>query len=309
MKTPARSSKDLGAWASRAGELAREFAQAKPFPHLVLDGFLEESFARELLESFPPYDDARFRNAHGDRGKAERPEVRELGPAYRRLDDLISSRPFLGLMEELSGQRDLVHDPYYFGGGTHENLADMELHPHVDFIVHPNKQLYRRLNLLLYLNPVWEKAWGGALELHDDPWTGAPPAKSIEPLFNRCVLFATSGHSWHGFQRLNLPAGKSRRSFALYLYTKKPAPDSAGIPTDLTVFVPKPLSDRFGPGYTLDRADSLEIQRAVIERDRLLKHLYNRSIGLARRLDIAEENLANLLAAFEGLKKKGESAS
>ena len=107
---------------------------------------------------------------------------------------------------EISGIPDLLYDPDYLGGGTHENLAGQDLDPHVDFNLHPRFGWYRRLNLLVYLNPEWDENWGGCLELHRDPHLppAQDPVKRVLPLMNRAVLFETSERSWHGFEAVAL---------------------------------------------------------------------------------------------------------
>ena len=35
---------------------------------------------------------------------------------------------------------------------------------HVDFNWHKKLKLYRRLNLLIYVNPIWEEEWCGHLK-------------------------------------------------------------------------------------------------------------------------------------------------
>lgn len=270
-------------------KLSQEFLRARPFPHLVIDSFLEPSFCRSLVEQFPAYDDARFRNEHGHRGKAHHENVRALGPSFRTLDDCIQSRDFLDFISVVTGIPKLIADPDYYGGGAHENLEDMELDPHVDFTLHPKTGLYRRINLLLYLNLQWELSWGGGLELHVNPWLPpkSNPIVTISPLFNRCVLFETSDHSWHGFETIRLPPGRqamSRRSFALYLYSKEPGANAPVIPADLTVFVDRPLPERFRAGYALTAQDEALLQRLIIRRDWKLKYLYDRAIALFNQL-------------------------
>ena len=88
---------------------------------------------------------------------------------------------------------------------------------HADFNVHPRLRLYRRLNLLVYLNKDWQQEWGGALELWDRG--GQRWVRAIQPAFNRAVLFDTSNFSYHGHPHpLACPPERSRKSVALYYY-------------------------------------------------------------------------------------------
>ena len=276
--------------------IAERFRTAKPFKHAVIDGFLDPDFCRALVAEYPPYDPEKFRNEHGHLGKAYHQNVRELGPSYRRLDDLGKSPEFLRFVSGVTGIPDLLHDPGYEGGGTHENLEDMELDPHVDFTVHKTTGLYRRVNLLLYLNSEWDEAWGGSLELHVDPWQSGDknPIKLVAPAFNRCVLFETSDHSWHGFQRIRLPEdkkGTTRRSFAFYLYTRDLPSGFPKIPGDLTVFVDRPLPPEFRPGRRLTEADVDLLKHLIVRRDWKLRNLYERAIALYNEWDSSQAQL------------------
>ncbi len=270
----------------RRRALARSFASARPFKHVVIDDFFAPGFCRRLAKDFPKYDRARFLNEHGDPGKAHHEALRRLGPAFRALDDALRSPAFIGLIEDISGIDGLLFDPSYFGGGTHENLDDMELFPHVDFNCRGG--LHRRLNLLIYLNPVWRAEWGGSLQLHENAWPARRDdrVKTVAPLMNRCVMFETTDRSWHGFERLRLPPGErvSRRSIALYLYSKSPAAGVAPIPPDLTMFVDRPLPERFKQaGRALSAEDARELERLVVERDRRIEYLYGRALDWYRR--------------------------
>ena len=78
--------------------------------------------------------------------------------------------------------------------------------------------VYRRLNLLIYLNKDWHPAWGGSLELWDTG--GKARIKQIQPVFNRAVLFDTSNFSYHGHpEPVKCPPDRSRKSLALYYYS------------------------------------------------------------------------------------------
>jgi hypothetical protein len=262
-------------------ELQEEFQSGQPFRYLAIDNFLELEFCGQLIREFPAFDPNRARNELGEVGrKAVFTELTRLGAAYARLDGLLRSEEFLAWTGQITGIANLLYDPQYVGGGTHENLDGQDLDPHVDFNYHPASGLHRRLNLIIYLNPEWEECWGGSLELHRNPWL--PPeenlVRAIVPLANRAVLFETTEHSWHGFPRITLPGDKkhlSRRSVAVYYYSKdRPAKETA--PSHGTVYVPRPLPQHVREGYTLTAADLHEIELLMARRDRQIQYLYER---------------------------------
>ena len=193
---------------------SRRFAEASPFPHIVIDDFFATPFADRLIDAFPPFERGNAVGDDGARGgKSTFEPIARLGGAYAELDTLIQSSDWLALLTRITGIAKLLYDPYYLGGGTHENRSGQGLDPHVDFNFHPSERWHRRLNLIVYLNRAWDASWGGSLELHRDPAGDREAPVSIVPAFNRCVIFETSERSWHGFDRLALPAesGVSRK--------------------------------------------------------------------------------------------------
>jgi len=260
-------------------ELARSFREAQPFRHVAIDNFLAPEFCRAICEQFPECFDAHALNENGTVGlKATREKVRTLGQAYKDMDDLVRSADFLQLIGKITGIDDLRYDPYYFGGGTHENRVGQDLDPHIDFNYHPVTSQHRRLNLIIYLNDHWEDAWGGSLQLHRDPYKerGEDEIVTLTPLMNRCVIFETTECSWHGFERIDLPASqkhRSRKSFAIYYYTETRPEQETG-DEHSTVYVERHLPDRFQPGVELSQQDVEEIKRLLNRRDQHLKRLY-----------------------------------
>ena len=270
--------------------LQASFAAALPFRHLVMDEFLDPAYCQELIQQFPAFDPKQALNEFGETGrKAVFQQLPQLGPAYQRLDRMLRSREFLAFLGEITGIPKLLYDPDYVGGGTHENLEGQELDPHVDFNYHPRTKLHRRLNLILFLNPEWEPQWGGALELHRNPWLppGENEIKAIVPAANRCVLFETSECSWHGFSRIRLPPEKqqlSRRSIAVYFYTRA-RPPAETAPDHSTVYVQRPLPAHIKAGHSLSEDDMREIADLLARRDQQLRFLYQRELKFSALLD------------------------
>ena len=56
---------------------------------------------------------------------------------------------------------------------------------HTDFPFHSALRLWRRVNVLLYLNDGWDSAWSGDLQLWDANLTRCH--KYLSPVFNRMV--------------------------------------------------------------------------------------------------------------------------
>lgn len=273
---------------------AASFARRDPFRHVVIDDFLDADYARRLLREFPPFERGNARNEAGELGgKSTVERIRDLGAPYAALDDLIQTRGFLDLVSRLTGIPDLLYDPFYFGGGTHENRAGQDLDPHVDFNRHPIEHWHRRLNLIVYLNPDWKDSWGGLLELHSDPRAADDRVSLIAPLFNRCVIFETTEWSWHGFSRIAVPIDqgqRTRKSIALYFYTReRPRDELAG--THSTVYVDRPLPERFQVGKTIDATDLDELRVLLARRDQHNQRLYRDLADLGKQLESAKTAL------------------
>lgn len=273
---------------------AAAFARREPFRHVVIDDFLEAGYAARLLADFPPFDRGNARNESGELGgKSTVERIRGLSPAYAALDDLIQGPPFLGLVSRITGIPDLLYDPFYFGGGTHENREGQDLDPHVDFNRHPVERWHRRLNLIVYLNREWRDDWGGSLELHSDPRSADDRVTLVTPLYNRCVIFETTEWSWHGFGRIALPPERrdlTRKSIALYFYTRqRPAEESAD--THSTIYVDRPLPQHLRAGTTLTEADVEALRTLLARRDQHNQRLYRDIAGLTRQLEQSQAAL------------------
>ncbi len=273
---------------SRLTQYRSAFLAAQPFPHVVIENFLRADVAAALLAEFPAFERGNSVGDDGARGGKSTVEgVRGLGAGYRRLDDAIKDGAFLRLLGEITGIDNLLYDPWYLGGGTHENRHGMSLDAHVDFNHHPSERWHRRLNLIVYLNPEWDADWGGELELFRDPQVDRVAERRIVPQFNRCVIFETSERSWHAFSRITLPETRStltRRSLALYFYTKeRPVEETA--PRHTTLYVNRQLPERFVEGSILSAADLDEIRQLLHARDAHIRMLYAENTDLRAAQD------------------------
>ena len=176
----------------------QQMASAPGFPHFCIDRFLEPDFAKAVHDAFPSYKDAE-RLGHSFAGlnekrKTQITDVTLFPPPIRRLHELLASDAFVERMSAVSGIPNLVADPQLVGGGIHETNHGGRLDVHVDFNVNENSGLFRRLNVLVYLNLDWADDYGGMLDLWDVDVRHC--VRRIVPTFNRAAGFATSSTSW-----------------------------------------------------------------------------------------------------------------
>lgn len=219
-------------------ELATKIKNAKknncyntePFKHLVIDDFLPSELAEICLKNFPnPDSDEACWDISNDKDieikyrstwKSEFDIPEGIVDAVR----LLNSSVFMLSIAEIFGIHKLIPDPYFSGGGLNITKPDGLLDVHVDGNYHDATGLNRRMNAILYLNPGWQKDWGGEFGIYDD--NGENCIKKVAPLFNRLVVFDTHDKSFHGLPNpLNFPEGQCRRSIILYYYTVAPRED------------------------------------------------------------------------------------
>jgi Rps23 Pro-64 3,4-dihydroxylase Tpa1-like proline 4-hydroxylase len=203
----------------RGSELAEVYQNNSPFPHIVIDDFLPPDILEMCLAQFPSQlsgEDVQF-NRDQERYKSQfHPDT--LAPPLRALFYSFNSKPFIRVLENISGIKGLIPDPYFLGAGFHEIGQGGHLSVHVDFNHHKPMNLERRINLLIYLNKDWRPEYGGQLELWNTDMTERK--QSIVPMFNRCAMFSTTETSYHGNpEPINHPLGVTRKSIALYYYT------------------------------------------------------------------------------------------
>jgi len=203
----------------KGADLHAQYQDAQPFPHIVIDDFLPAGILETCLREFPK--DVGSEGIAYDRAQ-ERAKFQfmpdTLEPNLRSIFYAFNSLPFIRVLENITGIKGLVPDPYFFGAGFHEIRQGGHLSIHADFNHHKPMNLERRINVLIYLNKDWKDEYGGQLELWDTKMTRC--FQSILPTFNRCVIFNTTGESNHGNPHpINHPDGISRKSIALYYYT------------------------------------------------------------------------------------------
>ncbi len=241
---------DYARLGARLGSVAPGYLSAEPYPHAVLDDFLDPTVARRVMHEFPPIDPAIWINyTHVNERKYGRSDRARFPPTIGRLIDELNSAPFLHWLERLTGISALLADPTLEGGGLHQSARGGHLNVHADFTGHPHRATWRRrVNVLLYLNEGWDDAYGGHLEL----WSRdmARCVRKVAPMFNRALIFNTDGDAYHGHpEPMTCPEGVTRKSLALYYFTAEGQPFAVRS----TEYRPRPGDGLRGVAIYLDK--------------------------------------------------------
>jgi Rps23 Pro-64 3,4-dihydroxylase Tpa1-like proline 4-hydroxylase len=220
--------------------LRASYIDQKPFPHIILDGFLSNVLLDIALDEIKGYTfwshDEESQKSKVQINKYFSPSsnqktladslnnIRKEMPLTFKILQYLSSEEAINFISKLTGIENLEADKTWLGGGVHKVTNGGKLAVHADFNKNWITGLYRRVNLLLYLNKDWQNSYGGDLEL----WSSDLQVchKKVAPIFNRAIIFTTARDSYHGHPTpMILPEDTARYSIALYYFTKEPPPN------------------------------------------------------------------------------------
>lgn len=209
---------------------AAAYAAAKPFPHAVIDGLFPDLVIRALMSEIQERPSTGYRcykNPALEFNKCEESKTERMGPHTVAYLSFVRSSGFIEALEALSGFGNPL-DPRYgkltssglHGAGIHVTGDKGKLQVHADFNIGKNNS-QRRLNTFIYLNPDWDDAYNGHLQLWNREMTRC--VQNIRPSLNRFVVFTCTDWSFHGHpEPMALPPGRARRSIAVYYYAQGP---------------------------------------------------------------------------------------
>ncbi len=263
--TDTKASRALGT------QYAERYQSAEPYHHICIDNFLPTPVIDQVIAELDQLPEAErsFSRAQENLKSSFIPE--RLPGFTKNLFYAFNSRPFILFLEEMTGIKGLIPDPYYTGAGIHKTQNGGHLDIHADFNLHKQMRVERRLNVLIYLNRDWQEEWGGCFEIWDKEMTRQ--MAKFTPTYNRMVCFSTGSDTFHGNpEPVNHPQGEPRQSIALYYYT---ATWDDTRKEHTTLFKPRP--------GTKDQADRLIARRAFMQ-DILPPALYRRIAGKLHRI-------------------------
>lgn len=261
--------------------LRARYRSATPFPHIVVDDFLDPDVAALAMKEFPPLDRDSWNNyVHANERKFSHTDPTEWGLTLQRILADLNSERFARFVAQLTGFDTLIADHSLEGGGLHQSSAGGFLNIHADFTVHPHHPKWRRrANLLLYLNDEWKPEYGGNLELWSTDMRHCEA--SIAPIGNRVVIFTTDVDSYHGHpEPMTCPPDVGRRSLALYYFSVEDDP------------IVRSTDYRARPGDGL--------RSLLIYGDKQLLRAYD---WLKRRTGLSDQSASRLLRHMERLRR------
>lgn len=211
---------DILAVPSDIERLRERYRSARPFPHVIVDNLFAPHFLDRLIAEAPAPDAEQwqtFEQENLERTYRMRSAM-DVGSAGSEMVALMHSAAFLYLLSEITGVWQLLPDPYLQGAGHAMMRRGDFFKVHADRNVAYDTGLMRRLAVIVFLNRDWRPEYRGQLELWEH--SGERCEVSIEPAFNRTVIFEVADPNYHGVpQPLECPTDRMRRSFLIYYHT------------------------------------------------------------------------------------------
>ena len=207
--------KYFGDWTKDVSALNTLFLNAKPFEHVVIDNFLETSYAEKISEIFPVVNSDWHEYKNPIEVKYTYDNVNELDKDTKDFFYYLSTPELTNIMRDITSIRNLEYDEYLHGAGLHKHPRYGRLNIHLDYEKHPISGKERRLNVILFISKDWDPLWNGANELWDKDVTKCITKTHVK--FNRAIIFKTNDISWHGLpDKIMCPDDVFRNSLAYY---------------------------------------------------------------------------------------------
>ena len=205
----------FGNWVNNIDLFKNNFLNGSPFEHVVIDNFLDETYANELYDLFPEKFDDWYKYENPIEVKFTYDNVDELDKKMKNYFYYLSSDKIVDIFRKITNINDLTYDEYLHGAGLHCHPRYGKLNIHLDYEKHPITGKERRLNIIYFLSKDWKNEWNGQNELWDKQANKCVAKTDIK--FNRAIIFKTNDISWHGLpEKILCPEDQYRKSLAFY---------------------------------------------------------------------------------------------
>jgi len=221
-----------------------QFQEIKPFPYLVVDNYFDNEVLEEIASVFPKEDEIEYYKYNSPlEYKLAADDITKFPePIARFFQEVLNGPEFLRYLEKVTGIEGLIPDPYLRGAGLYVAPPGGFIHMHLDANMHPQLQLHRRLNAIVYLNKDWLEEHDGCLQIWSGHKEGAKHVldrkeDAIAPLFNKMVIFEPSEISYHGHPDPYCGPAPGRIAVSTFYYT---ADRPVKVPSHGSISIPRP---------------------------------------------------------------------
>ena len=261
----------FGDWINHIPELKESFLNDCPYENVVIDNFLNPSYAEKLYDSFPSYFENWYKYENPIEVKYAFDNIYLLPDELKNYFYYLSSSKIMSLFSNMTNIPDLEYDEYLHGAGLHSHPKYGRLNIHLDYEKHPHSGKERRINVILFLSKNWQESWNGANELWDEHVTKCVKKTNVK--FNRAIIFKTNDISWHGLPEVIMcPENIFRKSLAYYYVsplTNNNKPKSLKLHRMKAKFVKRP-EDKYNEN--MEKLYEIRRQRLITDTD--LKELF-----------------------------------
>lgn len=198
-------------------EINQLFENALYCKHIILDNFFTDETAELLYQNFPPFESLNVIRKSLNENKREDYNFDQWHPIFGEVRKTLESKEFGEMISQMTGIEGLFTVSDSLGQGVHQGSQGSYLDVHIDVNVNVEKKIWRRVNLLIYLNKYWKPEYGGDIELWDVEMKNC--VLKYPPSMNKAMIFITDENSPHGYSKINIPEGESRKSYYAYFYT------------------------------------------------------------------------------------------
>ena len=180
--------------------LSKQFRETKEgIGYFFIDNLLPVELSQEISEVFPLKEEMVQKKSIRE-FKYVAAQMDQYNPLLEKVIYAFQDDRIVRLIGEICEIEQLQPDENLYAGGISLMAKDNFLNPHLDNSHDKNRDKWRVLNLLYYVTPDWEDAYGGHLEvwpngLNNDPVT-------IHSRFNRLAVMATHQKSWHSVSQV-----------------------------------------------------------------------------------------------------------
>ena len=201
------------------------FFNSKPFPHLVLDDFIDPEYFSELNRI--------LKNGKIDLGKNFNSEVEKnksislnstLPITLKNVINHLNSEEWLHNLHKLSEIPEIfpVTSDNKVVANYHEITKNGNLAPHVDHSHEPSIKKPHVINIIVYLSDDWKIEYGGNTLFFDKK--GKNIEKKIEYKKNRAVIFLHTPYSFHGVEKISENSQVTRKTIYVDYYSNVSQP-------------------------------------------------------------------------------------